>query len=207
MKKILFSFIFCIISLSTFAQKASDKALSESIQKLNAAKTFNDFQEVKNSFNSQITETSNWRVSYYAALSILKQADILVRAKKFSEVDALTDEALIYLNSLAKMEAENSEIRALKAYFYVLKTSVNPLERMSTYGIKASEILYLAQSIDHNNPRFDLLRSELEYLKNGKKLLTQFQNVALKLKSFSAKSKLDPNWGLKDAEYYISILK
>ncbi|TXF76208.1 hypothetical protein [Chryseobacterium sp.] len=207
MKKLFISLCLVLLSVSTYAQSATDNALAENIIKLNAAKTANDFQTAKDSFTAQITANSDWHVGYYAALSTLKEAEILVKSKKFSEADVLTDEALTYLDPHANLEAANSEIRALKAYVYIVKTSVNPAERFSTYGRKASELLYLAQNIDQNNPRFDLMRAKLELLGNGKNVKNLFQHAALKLKSFSAKSKLDPNWGLKDAEYYISILK
>lgn len=207
MKKLFVSLCLLLLSVSVFAQSTSDQALAENITKLNSAKTAQEFHTAKNTFASQINENSSWHLSYYAALSTLKEAELLIRNNKFSEVDALTDEALTYLNSLTNLEATNSEIRALKAYLYVLKTSVNPSERFSTYGRKASELLYLAQNIDHTNPRFDLVRARLEYVGGGKKLKTLFQNAASRLKSFTPKSALDPDWGLKDAEYYISILK
>ena len=207
MKKLFFTLCVLFLGFHTFAQSVLEKSLTPLITEFNNAKNREDFKLVKEKFQSQISENSDWHYAYYAALANLKEAETLRRDKKFSEIDVLTDNALISLNSLSKLESSNSEIRALRAYLHVLRLSVNPTERFSTEGKKASELLYLAQNIDQKNPRFDLIRAQLEYFNNGKSVKSLFQGALSKLKSTSPKSKIDPNWGLNDAEYYVSILK
>lgn len=207
MKKLFFTLCLMLLGSLTFAQTALEKSLSPLITQFNNAKSREDFKVVKEKFQSQTSDNSDWHFAYYAALSNLKEAEMLTREKKFSDVDALAAEAAENLASISNLEGSNSEIRVLKAFLYVLKMSVNPSERMATDGRKAHELLYLAQNIDQKNPRFDLIRAQLEYFNNGKSVKSLFQGALSKLKSTSPKSKIDPNWGLNDAEYYVSILK
>ena len=211
MRKLLFSLFLCLISLSSFAQNTSDKALSESINKLNAAKTFDDLQAVKNSFKLQITETSNWYPSYYAALSVLKQAEMDLRTNKLEKLDLLADEAYTLLQPILSLQSKNSEIRALLAYVNIIKMGKNSGD-FEIQRKKAKELLYLEVNSDPTNPRFDLLRAQLQYLnlknKNtDKNFKIAFEKAAVLLKAFKPKTANDPSWGFSDAQYYISTIK
>ncbi|MBW8362327.1 MAG: hypothetical protein K0M56_09115 [Kaistella sp.] len=179
--------------------------------KLNSAKTAEDLQTAKGKFAAQIDVSPGWHSNYYAALSALKEGEMLLRANKLSGIETLANEAAAFLDPIMKTESKNSEVRLLMAYVHLLKMNANS-SAIESERKKAREILYLSQNNDPNNPRFDLLRTELEYwyLKgkgNDKDLKNLFQNAAKKLRAFSPKAKTDPNWGLKDAEYYISVLK
>ncbi|MFC6267145.1 hypothetical protein [Frigoriflavimonas asaccharolytica] len=211
MRKILFSLFLSILSSVSFAQNTSDKALNESINKLNTAITFVDLQTVKNDFKLQITETSKWYPSYYAALSVLKQAEMELRANKLENLDILADEASTFLQPILSLQSQNSEIRALLAYVHIIKMGKNSSD-FEIERKKAKEILYLEVNSDPANPRFDLLRAQLQYLnlknKNtNKNFKVAFENAAVLLKAFKPKTAKDPSWGFSDAQYYISTIK
>jgi hypothetical protein len=211
MKKIAITFCFIFLGLFSFAQNTTDKALSDNIKVLNSAKTAQDLQNVKNKFTAQIKENSDWKPAYYAALSVLKQADLGLRTKKTENVEALANEAFSYLEPILASNPNNSEIKVLMAFAHIIKMENNSSDFIVEKK-KARELLYLEVNTDKNNPRFELMRAKLEYIilknsKTDKNLKSSFQNAAAKLKSFTPKSENDPNWGFNDAQYYISILK
>lgn len=211
MKKVIFSLCFCILGLSVFAQNTSDKALSASIDVFNKAKTSNDLVSVKGDFVKQINASSDWRPTYYAALATLKQAELHLRENKIENVDKLANEATDFLQPILQFNTENSEIRALMAFVHIVKMAKNSSDFESERK-KAKELLYLEVNSDPSNPRFDLLRAQLQYLslknmKMDKDFKAGFQNAAKLLKDFKPKNSNDPTWGLEVAQYYISILK
>lgn len=160
-----------------------------------------------------LTSTAqNWQSTYHTALASLKAAETHLRANRLSEIERLTLEADQLILPLIATHPQNSEIRLLKAYSHILRMAVNPAEKYVTEGRQARQILYGAQHIDPQNPRFDLMRAQLEYYylkdKNtDKNIRYLFERAAENLKKFKPATLQHPGWGLEDATYYLSIIK
>lgn len=206
MKKIIL-FVFICIAGQSYSQSG---AFMAETAKLNAAKTAEQVAAVRPGLEKNMT--TDWQSQYYVAYSYLKEADLLARNNDFSKMSSLTAAADQILAKLDGQAAKNSEIRALKAYSAIVKMSADPVKLSDTEGKKAHALLYLKENIDDSNPRFHLLRAELEYLKlkdknSDKNLKYLFQNAVSKFKAFKPESASAPTWGQQDAEYYISIIK
>ena len=91
-----------------------------------------------------------------------------------------------------------------------LRMMVDPMSRYKQESIISKNALEMASKIDPENPRITLIKAEDAYFTpeqfggsktNGialfKKAITQFNN-------YQIKSKLHPNWGKSEAEYFVN---
>lgn len=211
MKKYILSFALACMSLLSFAQANYEKIMTEKIAKIEACKTPDDFQVLANDFQRIADkETTKWQPSYYAAFSYIQKGRVLMREGKMDELDAAADQAQKYIDAATNIENQNSEIHLLQKMVYSLKMMVNPQERYMTFGMKAQDELAKAAKLDPNNPRIMLIKAEdiyftpEQYGGSKTKGMELFKTALEKFNSFEPKTKLDPNWGKSEAEYFLN---
>lgn len=212
MKKYLLTFALSLMSLTAFAQADYEKVMSEKIAKLEACKSLDEFQTLANDFDRiGKKETKQWLPSYYAAFAYIQKGRMLMREGKMAELSTQANAAEKYLDQAeAIVGKDNSEIHLLKKMAFSLKMMENPAERYMTDGMKAMEELKKAESLDPNNPRVALIKAEDTYFTpeqyGGSKIkgMEEFKATLDKFKTYTPKSKIDPNWGRAEAEYFLS---
>src|SRR5690606_18460239 len=76
---------------------------------------------------------------------------------------------------------------------------------------KAADYLAMALKLEANNPRAPLLRAVLKYHTSASKGGSKNEGIELykealkEFRTFTPKTKTDPNWGMEIAEYYVSF--
>lgn len=134
-----------------------------------------------------------------------------MREGKMQELDAVADQAQKHIDAAGSADKDNSEIHLLQKMVYSLKMMVNPQERYMTFGTKAQEELTIAEKLNPDNPRVDLIKAEDTYFTpeqyGGSKTkgIEQFKTALEKFNTFKPKTTLDPDWGKQEAEYFIGL--
>ncbi|REC40213.1 MULTISPECIES: hypothetical protein [Chryseobacterium] len=212
MKKYLLTFALSMMSLTAFAQSAYETAMKDKITKLENCKSVDEFQTLANDFDRiGKKETKEWLPAYYAAFAYLQKGRTLMRDGKMSELSAQANAAEKYLDQAESIAGkDNAEIHLLRKMSYSLKMMENPTERYMTDGMKAIEELKKAENLDPENPRIALIKAEDTYFTpeqfGGSKTkgMEQFKDALTKFKTYVPKSKIAPNWGKAEAEYFVS---
>lgn len=212
MKKYLLTFALSVMSLHAFAQADYEKIMSEKIVKLENTRSADELQALANDFDRiGKKETTQWLPSYYAALAYLQKGRTQMQEGKMSELSINAAAAEKYLDQAEAIAGKNnSELHLLRKMAFSLKMMENPAERYMTDGMKAMEELKKAESLDPNNPRVALIKAEDTYFTpeqyGGSKIkgMEEFKTALDKFKTYTPKSKIDPNWGRAETEYFLS---
>lgn len=210
MKKLLVAMIL-FVGISTFAQTAFEKAMTEKIGKIEQSKNPEDFTALANDF-ARIgdKEKTQWLPYYYAALSTIQKGRNEMRTGNLSELDAIAAEAQKSLDKASELSKENAEILILQKMIHSLKMMVDPQSRFMSEGMLAADALSKAEKLDSENPRITLLKAEDTYFTpeqyGGSKTkgLELFQKSLDQFKVYQPKTALDPNWGKEEAEYFLA---
>jgi len=213
MKKYLLSFALVFMSLTAFAQADYDKIMAEKIARIETCKTPEDFQTLANDFQRiGSKESTKWLPAYYAAFSYIQKGRVLMGEGKMQELDGIADQADKHLSMAQNLAgADNAEIHLLRKMSYSLRMMVNPAQRYMTDGARAAEELSIAQKLDPANPRIALIKAEDVYFTpeqyGGSKTkgLEMFKEAQAKYNTYKPKTALDPNWGLGEANYFLSL--
>ncbi|MBF8457985.1 hypothetical protein IV494_12435 [Kaistella sp. G5-32] len=210
MKK-LFLTTLLAISVSTFAQTAFDKVMTEKITKMEQAQTPEELTALSNDF-ARIgdKEKTQWLPYYYAAHSSIEKGRKLMRTGKLTELDAIAAEAQTNLDKASALSKDNAENMILQKMIHSMKMMVNPQARFMSEGMLAADALSKAAKLDPENPRISLLQAEDTYFTpeqfGGSKTkgLELFQKSLDQFKVYKPKTALDPNWGKGEAEYFLA---
>ena len=206
---LLIAFLF--VAVSTFAQTAFEKAMTEKIAQTEKHKTADEFTALANDFvRIGDKEKTQWLPYYYAAFSSIQKGRLAMREGKTTELDANAAEAQKSLDLAASLSKDNAEILILQKMIHSLKMMVDPMSRFMTEGALATEALGKAEKLDPTNPRISLLKAEDTYFTpeqyGGSKTkgLELFQKSVDQFKVYQPKSSIDPNWGKGEAEYFLA---
>lgn len=210
MKK-LFLTTLLAISVSTFAQTAFDKVMTEKITKMEQAQTPEELTALSNDF-ARIgdKEKTQWLPYYYAAHSSIEKGRKLMRTGKLTELDAIAAEAQTNLDKASALSKDNAENMILQKMIHSMKMMVDPQARFMSEGMLAADALSKAAKLDPENPRISLLQAEDTYFTpeqfGGSKTkgLELFQKSLDQFKVYKPKTALDPNWGKGEAEYFLA---
>ncbi|KIA90254.1 hypothetical protein [Kaistella jeonii] len=210
MKK-LFLTTLLAISVSTFAQTAFDKVMTEKITKMEQAQTPEELTALSNDF-ARIgdKEKTQWLPYYYAAHSSIEKGRKLMRTGKLTELDAIAAEAQTNLDKASALSKDNAENMILQKMIHSMKMMVDPQARFMSEGMLAADALSKAAKLDPENPRISLLQAEDTYFTpeqfGGSKTkgLELFQKSLDQFKVYKPKTTLDPTWGKGEAEYFLA---
>jgi len=168
------------------------------LQKSGEAQTFEEHQDVANSF-ARIAEAEKgeWTPLYYAALNNLVMS--------FMDIDNGQKEKLMALaqsqiDAGLKLKPEESEFMVLQLLVYYGKMALNPMEAMQLLG-KVSEVTEKALSIAPGNPRIYLEQAEArfnmppEFGGGPGAAMPLLKEAMEKFDTFVPDSPLSPDWG------------
>ena len=203
--------IFLMIGVNAFSQTAYEKAMTEKIAIVEQHKTPDEFTALANDFKRiGDKEKTQWLPYYYAAFATIQKGRTLMREGKTEELDLTAAEAQKYLNLATQLNKDSAENLILQKMIHSLKMMVNPQQRFMSEGMLAAEALSKAEKIDAQNPRITLMRAEDTYYTpeqfggSKSKGLELFQKALDQYTVYQPKTKLDPNWGKSEAEYFLA---
>ncbi|MGZ3853721.1 MAG: hypothetical protein ACXVBJ_00585 [Flavisolibacter sp.] len=220
MKKLFLSFAIFLCTFAVFAQNEKyTAAMKDKIAALDSSRDITELKDLSASFERiGDAEKTQWLPYYYAALAQVNAGNFIYVANvsnpgELKNLDALADKADQMITKAEALEANNSEIFAVKKMISSLRMMVDPMNRFMTYGPKAQEALDQAKKLNPENPRIYLLEGQDKYFTpeqfggsktEAKKL---FEEALKKYDSFKPASDLDPNWGKNTTQYLLSQIK
>ena len=204
MKTILFTFIFTLVSITSFSQNNEYyQAMGESLGGYANCKTGDDFRVLGNQFERIAqAETAQWLPLYYYANCNIIAAFIEADPTK---KDAILDVAEKSMNLMIELAPDEADVHALHAMFYTARLVVNPMERGQKYGMLSGQAVGKAFAIDPTNPRVRLINLQNEmgtaqfYGKDTKVYCDEARQLLESWDSYKPKSPLHPNWGKDQA--------
>jgi hypothetical protein len=216
MKKTLFSL--CLMVSFTFAVAQSAKyesAMQAKVATVDSIRSEQGLLDLSAAFERiGDAEKTQWLPYYYAALTQVNSAYMggmqNLNAKK---VDPVADKAEALLNKAEALEKNNSEIYIIKKMIASLRMMGDPMNRFMTYGPMAAEALQTARTLNPANPRVFLLEGQDKFFTpeqyGGSKPEAKrlFEEALKKYETFQPASPLEPVWGKKTAQYFLSQIK
>lgn len=210
MKKLILSTALMLTSILYFAQSTYQTVMTGKIQLLNASKTPDDFTAIANDFARIASKERNeWLPNYYAAWSIIQKGRSLMMKGEVKDLDGIADQAQIFVDAGKQISQENAELLILEKMIHSLKMMVNPQQRFMSEGKLAADALSEAEKIDPHNPRITILKAEDAYFTpeqiGGSKQrgMELFKKAKEQFAKYKPASNLHPNWGEKEAEYFL----
>ncbi|WP_234109456.1 hypothetical protein [Chryseobacterium sp. R2A-55] len=210
MKK-LFLAIVLFTGVTAFAQTAYEKAMTEKVAKVENHLSADDFTALSNDFiRIGDKEKTQWLPYYYAAFATIQKGRIAMREGNTADLDPIADQAQKFLDKASEISKDNAEILILQKMVHGLKMMVNPQQRFMSEGMLAAEALSKAEKLDPENPRITLMKAEDTYFTpeqfGGSKTrgLDLFQKSLDQFKVYPIKTRLDPNWGKAEADYFLA---
>lgn len=149
------------------------------------------------------TKSQDWLPVYYAALSYTWSAFVTADV---SSIDATLDVATMLLKECRQLNGDESELLCVQSMVASARIMVNPAARGMQYGMKSSELIQTAISINQDNPRCYLIQAQglmftPESFGGGCKGAGPFIDNSLnKYAVYKPQSDLSPNWGLGEAQ-------
>ncbi|MEM6764405.1 MAG: hypothetical protein AAF824_04025 [Bacteroidota bacterium] len=201
MKTILSLLLTLTISLSFSQNNKYKQAMQQAMATLEEDKSaaVNQFERIATA------ENSKWLPAYYTAYGYtVMSLDVEGGDRK----DALLDKAQDWLDKANNLQENNSEIHALQGFVYLARIVASPARGM-TYTGKVKREIGIAQGIEANNPRAELVLGMLingmpSFIGGGKdNACPIFRASYEKFSIFTPSDELAPNWGKKLNEGYI----
>lgn len=211
MKNLILTAALLLVSLSTFAQTAFEKAMTEKIAVVEDHKTADEFTALANDFDRIGTkEANNWLPYYYAAFATIQKGRVMMRAGSAIELDPVADLADQYIAKAEALSPDNAELYILRKMTSGLRMMADPRSRFMSEMPIGQEALAKAQKLDPNNPRITILQAEDTYYTpeqfggSKEKGLELFRKALDQFAVYKTKTALDPKWGKTEAEYFLS---
>ncbi len=203
MKRILI--VLLIIGFTKLAN-AQQNTFASNINRLNTAKTTEDFQKSFDGFS--VLVKNNREAYYFSALSLFKKNQVLILQNKLSPSEDDINLAGKNVNASFVKNNNNIEPTLLLGFLHLQRMLANP----EKYGNQSQKVIQdcisKVEKLDANNPRLALLKAEYAYLaptqfggnkENGIALLKE------SLKKFDqTTTNSNINWGKTDAEILLN---
>jgi hypothetical protein len=223
MKSFGLSFVVLLLVLELPAQglKYAEK-MKENLLAMDTVHTASGLQALSGSFVLIAdSEKRNWLPLYYAALAWVNSGYMLYEEagesadfkKLAAQLDPVADKAEQLLNRSEALSMNNSEIFAVRSMIATLRLIGNPITRAMKYGPVADKALQTAKKLNPENPRVYLLmgidKFQTPKLFGGsqEKARDLFKQALRKFDALKPSDGLEPRWGRKDAESYLSQIK
>ena len=208
MKKVISSFIFCIL-LNSFASAQSsvtkrdvssfESVMLQNIAQLDTTSSASALIGLANNFEriAQVEKTK-WEPFYYASYCNTVMAFM---TPDKTQIDLLADKAEALLQQAEAIEQNNSEITTLFAMINSCRILVDPVSRFQAKGKEVHDLIGKAKMENNENPRIYLLQARMqlrtpEAFGGGKGLAKESAEIAIeKFATFKPANSISPNWG------------
>lgn len=217
MKKIA---LITLIAFSGKLMAQSDKyvkTMEARVSESDTTFTFDHLVSLSSAFERVAdAEKAQWLPYYYASLMEVKAGFMLfngVTSNVSDKTDPMADRAESLLSKAESLSPNNSEIYVIKKMIATLRMIGNPMARYMTYGPQAAEALKTARQLDPNNPRtyylegLDKYQTPEQYGGSKTEAKKIFTTAIEKFDAAKPASSIDPHWGRKETEYFLSQIK
>lgn len=182
--------------------------MKSQVQKLDTSKKQQDFVALHVGFERCATKAKMfWQPYYYAAYT---KVVVAYFEKDKAKIDAICDEATLYIDKADSLSPDNSEIYIIKAMIATARIKVDFMERGMKYVSLSNSHLKKSLELDKENPRaYYLLGQNLyntpEGFGGGKEKAQKFfeKSHALFGAQIAKEETIEPHWGRADAEKII----
>lgn len=212
MKKYIFFLVLALLSATAGAQTLHDSvAFDKGLTLIATSQSVQDYINAGQYFD-KLTKTlqQDWLAPLYAALSCVLAAQHETDGKN---IDALCDEAQVYLDTATTRNADVSEVAAVQAFLYQARINVAPAERGLIYAEKADAEIKKAEAANPNDPRpYFLYAMNVYYTPKifgggPSKALPLFEQAAVKFDAFLPSMPFMPHWGEQQNDEMIAKCK
>ncbi len=219
MKKFALFIVMLVSMISSFAQSEKyKKAMEPLIEAFDTTRAHDVLISIGNSFERIAeAEKNQWLPYYYAGLANINAAYTFTMdggfGDKSANIDPLADKAEKLINKAEELSKDNSEIWVAKKMLASVRLMGNAMARFQEYGPIASAALDKAKKLNPENPRVYLLEGQDLYFTpeqfGGDKdeAKKRFKMALSKFETYKPGNSIDPNWGLRDANYFLSLAK
>jgi tetratricopeptide (TPR) repeat protein len=150
-----------LVSALAYANKNYEKAMKKSLAQMDAATSMDDFQIAANTFGRIAEmEPEGWLPAYYAAYA---QTVVAANTEDPETKDSYLDQAQSYIDSMANIDKDESEVLSLQAFVYMIRISVDPGARGQAFSQKSAKELQKAKALNPDNPRTLFMLAQLTY--------------------------------------------
>lgn len=209
MKNSILFLSFLLIGTTLSAQNAKyNAAMTKAITRLDSAETSAQHLEAANDFaRIASAEPKEWLPNYYAALSHLSAAFILLKENPAKALETV-DVAQSNLDKAKAMVPGESEIAVLQAYILIARVSENPMVKGQELSPKVFAELGKAAGLNPKNPRAPFLQGMYtmnmpEFYGGGVTNAKPFFEKAAALFEQAAPGELMPHWGKDTNTYFL----
>jgi hypothetical protein len=215
MKHLLSLFLFIALACNASAQSEKYvKAMETNVAAFDTTRSVDGLNTLAHAFERIATaEKAQWLPYYYAALAQVNKGYNMMgggMGGNATEIDPIADKAEALINQADALNQNNSEIYIVRKMIHSLRFMVDPQTRYMQYGPKAQEALERAKKLNPENPRVYLLEGQDKFYtpeqfggskEEAKKL---FELAMQKFDAFKPSSSIDPAWGKKTLQYFLS---
>ena len=151
MKKFSLMAIAIFVAASTLtANDTYFEKMGETLQRMNACTSLEEYQAVANSFATIArVESGEWLPLYYEAHCYI----LMSFMDRSGAPDSYLDQAESCINKMLELAPEEAEVYALQAFYHTGRLVVNPAGRAMTTAPLVSQSLGKALALDPGNPR------------------------------------------------------
>lgn len=219
MKKFIPFFISLLMVSTSYAQSEKYmKAMEPLVAAFDTTMNRDELAALANSFERiAAAEKTQWLPFYYAALANVNAGNTYAMdggfGDKSSDVDPYADKAEKLLNQASDLNKDNSEIWVVKKMLASLRLMGNPMARYQEYGPVAATALETAKKLNPENPRVYLLEGQDLFFTpeqfGGDKVEAKkrFETALTKFQTIKPASSIEPQWGLRSTNYFLSQAK
>lgn len=220
MKKTFVLIIATLAMTVSFAQSEKFvKAMESRMSTLDSNRTPDNWKEAANAFERIAeAEKTQWLPYYYAAYcQVMGGTYSLPMDGSFGDNSAITDpvadKAEQLLNKAESLSQPNSETWCVRKMISSLRMMGNAMSRYMTEGPKAEEALSTAKQMNPANPRVYILEAQDKYYTpeqfggskdEAKKLFEKAKELFMTSKPASS---IEPQWGMTQVMYFLSLYK
>lgn len=199
MKTITFLLFGFLLTMNTY-----EKIMLENIRQIYEASSVEAYRESANAFDRiAARETDKWEPLYYSAYGYLMMAGL---SQENDPKDQYLDLAMERVKKGLEIAPEESELVTLEGFAYMLRVTVDPMNRGPKFSPMAIQTFQKAISLNPDNPRAHFMLGQMElgtarfFNSDTSGPCTKIQQSVEMFEVESAEESLMPSWGKSWAE-------
>ena len=180
------------------------EAMKKNITTVYNAQSIEELQVAVNAFERiGATEKTKWEPFYYAAFGNVMMATL---EKEGAKKDQYLDLAMVAIEKIKAIAAEDSELVAMEGFVYMIRVTVDPAARGPQFAGLAMQAFGKATALNPENPRALALMAQMQYGtaqffgSPTTEACGTLTKALEKFETYKSENSLAPQWGKGMAE-------